>query len=402
MNNSGRFTQGNTDRWLVALALIALLFILPLLFSDDINKRLFGHDEGRRPIVGEIVVAKNDTRKRGSDSATWEPATSKENVRLGDSLFSGEGSLSTVTMQQGGSIDVEQNSLVRFVTIETLNLASLKNGNFRLVVNGTMKIAIGDEVTEIKGNSSTLRVTIKENQNPTMRLLSGEATVKTAKGEIRLQRNQNTVLNEGRKQPPQLNPPPLPPTPPANLNPPLLPNAIAEHRASSVVHTQKLYDVYDKRGDGLRLRQEPRTLIQEPVPVTWTLTGAPTAVLGEFSDTPDFLSVHDSFKADAQAKRAEFSKALIGANYYRLSVDGKNWSNPESVQVDSLPLNTPPPRIVLDSKKSSYRRHDLKFDPAISRGSQIYKVCRGCLLVRRLCRSRNALPYGLRMENSGL
>ena len=98
--------------------------------------------------MGVISYKLNDTRHRGSNSMTWLSARKKQNIRLGDSLFTGENSQSQVVLKEGGEVNMGQNTLVVFN--KDSNLMDLGFGNFSFAVNGDVTISVRGEVTKIK------------------------------------------------------------------------------------------------------------------------------------------------------------------------------------------------------------------------------------------------------------
>jgi hypothetical protein len=340
------FLSDRTDRRLMALSLIGLLLSALPLVSENIYQKILGQSSrtSNKPIIGEISLVKNDIRHKEMDSFAWEKASAAENVRLGDSVFTGEKSLSRVTLKDGSHIDLDQNSLVRFSKIDSIEVPNLTLGNFRISVNGTMNIAIGGELTVLDGDGSEVQIEIKENKKPQIRLLKGSAQIKKAKVARILTPNRITPMSEPAPEEPRKN---VEPPKQVRAEPKIFPKPVQ----SSLVYTDELYDLYENRDGRLFRRANRRVLLKFPVSVTWASENHPGSTLAQLSSAPDFLNVPVTFTVAAGEFHGEFKSALLGANYFRLSADGHAWSDPTLFEVSSRFLGAPPPHLDLNSKK---------------------------------------------------
>lgn len=339
--NNGLFSSDRTDRALVALSLISLLFCAVVLTSETIFQFLLGHTSGNSnaPVIGEISFAKNDIRHRSEESLSWEKAKQEQRIRTGDSVFTGEKSQSQVILKDGGRVDLDQNSLVKFAKIDNIELPNLALGNFRIAVNGTMKIAIDGEVTEIKGLGTEIQVILKDREKPKLRLLKGSAQVKTKNTTKTLATNQITVIREPavavKKEPIPV------------VEEKVLPQPVNQ----LLIHTDLLYDLFEVSAGALVRREQRRLLLPFPLDIAWTTEGRPAQVFGQLSASPNFSNIPESFAQSADRKTARFTRSLLGTNFYRLSVDGKSWSQPATFEIEAKPLDTPAPQLKLKSSK---------------------------------------------------
>ncbi|MAV90267.1 MAG: hypothetical protein CL676_02525 [Bdellovibrionaceae bacterium] len=168
-------TLRRTDRVIIALAVLVAIVCAFFLINDDYLSP-FSDEDTSKPLMGVISYKLNDIRHKSSSSMTWINARKKQNIRLGDSVFTGEDSQSQVVLKEGGEVNMGQNSLVVFNKSQLMDLGF---GNFGFSVDGDVTISIRGEVTKIKGKNSKIQFIIPKNKNekPQVRLLSGQATL---------------------------------------------------------------------------------------------------------------------------------------------------------------------------------------------------------------------------------
>lgn len=208
-----------TERATVIFTLAAFVISGALLFNNSLFETVFGFVNGEdvsKPIVGHVDFLQNDTRFRPSTSLSWRSARNEQAVRLDDNLFTGDRSSAHVRLKNSNSIHMGANTLIVFRQIEGMKLPDLSDGNFRLQVKGEMKLAINGEVTTIDGKDSEVQVYIDKSKKPQIKLLKGEAVLKTPH-HAALILQKNLVLPPRVSTPPQREtasvPPPAPPPP---------------------------------------------------------------------------------------------------------------------------------------------------------------------------------------------
>ncbi len=169
-------TLRRTDRVIIALAVLVTIVCSFFLINDDYLSP-FSDEDKSKPLMGVISYKLNDSRHKSSSSMMWINSRKKQNVRLGDSIFTGEESQTQVTLSKGGEVNMGQNTLVVFN--QDSNLMDLGFGNFSFAVHGDVTISVRGEVTKIKGNNSKIQFIIPKNKNekPQVRLLSGQASL---------------------------------------------------------------------------------------------------------------------------------------------------------------------------------------------------------------------------------
>lgn len=182
MNNKRGFDFSglmNAERVLIGLSVVGLIFASLLLFNEDLYNRFIGgsvHDDTSKPLMGIVTEKINDTRYKNSATILWVNARKKQNVRAGDSLFTGANSRTHVELKNGNEMTLDQNTLVVF---NETKLMDLNMGNFRFKVDGKMELSVQGQPTIIEGNGSDIQIIVPKEKGakPQVRLLRGQATV---------------------------------------------------------------------------------------------------------------------------------------------------------------------------------------------------------------------------------
>lgn len=175
-NFFGNFSTSDKLIFILCLLIGAISTILLTPFGDQ---SLFSKISGNssQPIVGKIVYQKNDTRVKSNQELVWLKAQDNQNVRTGDTVFSGEKSLTKIELKQSNQIILGENSLVHFATIENEKVADLKEGQFNLKIDGDVKIAFNGKLKKIKGKNSEIEVSINKDSEPQIKLITGRASL---------------------------------------------------------------------------------------------------------------------------------------------------------------------------------------------------------------------------------
>ncbi len=334
----------------------AAVVILASLYYLVIDDTFFGllaskEDDTSRPLVGQIVRFENDTRHKTKSSFAWSKAKPAQQVRLGDSVFTGAASNSLVELTQGGSLEMSSNTLIVFDDLKGLKVPNLKMGNFKLSVNGTMKVGIEDQVTTVKGNGTEVEIVVEEKKKPVIRVTKGEPQVETQVAEvIRRDSPPQPLLNIQPPEVVQVPPPPPEPAPEQVVQAPLPPpETILQPKTGiqSYLYTDQMYDFYEKKNDSeLVRRRERRKFVGFPVTIQWQSTGPIENIYGQISETATFDSSVQYFQSK-DAFGQVLNPVYLGTNYWRISKDGQNWSSPEFFVIESQGLELPPPQVKL-------------------------------------------------------
>lgn len=169
----------NADRIIVFVCAVVVMAGSLILFNEDLYNRFIGGNDARessQTLMGVVTEKVNDTRFKSSMNIHWVNAKTKQNVRLGDSLFTGTNSRSHVALTSGSEMTLDQNTLVVF---NESKLMDLNMGNFRFKVEGKMTLAVQGQITTIEGNGSDIQIIVPKQKGakPQVRLLQGTATV---------------------------------------------------------------------------------------------------------------------------------------------------------------------------------------------------------------------------------
>ncbi len=364
-------TPQRRDRTLVVLCLLGLLLCSLPLVSDRVYSWAFGKSQknSSAPIIGEISFAKNDIRHKNSGSFVWSKAQNSESIHLGDSVFTGEKSQSQVSLQKGGHVDIDENSMVTFSRINDFEMPNLVTGNFRLAVRGKMKIAIAGEVTEIDGSDgdSEVQVILAAKEKPKVKLLKGRGQIKTAKAQ------KATVLTTNALTSLETKPPVLPSDARVQER---RPAEVATKRIeikgqalpAPLIYTDQLYDFFENQKGVLVPRANRRAVVKIDVPVSWSTTGSPSKIFAQLSSDPSFARIEDAFVVPASKNADHFEKAALGSNYFRLSPDAQTWSEGQSFQVQSQALALPVPSLSIPPVHHVFILNEIAYLPLIPKG----------------------------------
>lgn len=323
------------DRSIFSVAGLFLVLATYCFMADD---SIFGLLKSRaldgslRPI-GKISAVKNFSRHRSADLFAWEEARGGQRVSEGDSLFTGSDSSAQVVIDEGGTIDLESNSLVRFERIKEDRVANLGLGRFRMKVDGEMKMAIRGEVTKIKGDQAEIQIVVQEGQNPKIQVLSGKAQMSDRNGKPSNLMTAGTSLKKPIEKLAVVAPPKLIP-----------------RKAEGVIHrTTQFSDEYESIQGKISYRHSEVTAIPFSYKIHLESVGKVTVFYAEVSPSPDFMGVKEIFALTL--KSPFLTKAFLGKNYLRLSLDQTNWVDAGHFEIQSSLLNLTPPQIQLSDSK---------------------------------------------------
>lgn len=324
------------DRVLVGLAFLGILLALLPLVSPEIFEKLFGAKQMQTQTVrlGKITSLKNDIRQKNQNGLTWKELQKESDLYLGDSIFNGENSRSRAELADGSKIDLEQNSLITFSKINEIEIPNLAFGNFKLAVNGKMKIAINGEVTEIDGHGAEIEIVLNDKHAPQIKLKKGTAKVSLRGKHHNLEKEKLVSIDEKRSR-----------------------KKIAEslHVAppefslgTEFFRKDELYDFYDLVNLELRLRKERRQLVSFTTSLDLEKVGLEMehqVLHAEIAPEPNFI--HVGWLGELKKPLLQIQKSYIGENYVRLSRDGQIWGSARKYQLTSLPLEQKPPELML-------------------------------------------------------
>lgn len=277
-------------------------------------------DDSTIAAVGRVVWMNNDIRRKSASQLAWSPMRVKQGLGLGDSIFTGEKSGSRIDLVSGGSIDLGENTLITFTTIDGIRLPDLAGGNFRLRVNGPMRVAVGGRVFDLDGNGGEVQVYVSPEGRPVFRSLTPGVALQLRSGGRRLSLGHEP--SEAFAQDAE------------------------EHRIramepdTKIAVTARFDDFY--QGDGIewRKRTAPPERSAVPTKLSWSARPEGTLVELQVARDPSFAER----LAEAQTTDGSFvvPNAFFGDTYWRLSTDGKSWSPSYRVHVVRESWAAPP------------------------------------------------------------
>lgn len=326
MNDSISFSK--FDRFSIFSGTAIFIACLYFLFSDSSPFWEQQNLLSRKPKIGTIAELSNDTRKKSAGALVWFKTQEHDNIHLGDSIYSGANSHIHVELEKNGKIDVGENSLITFTKLESEDLANLVDGNFRLNINGTLKIAVNGEVTTLHGDgnsTSQVQLFLEKNKKPVLKVLSGQVSMKNKQGkQIKIETAQTETLEIDEKIAP----------------PVVLPDE--ELTATSTNYIWQLYDIYAKSDLELKPKLDRPREVQQSVHLKWSAVGKRKTLI-QIADNPDFK---DSKIETSNSGQLELETVYLGTNHWRISLDdGQNWSMPKTFKITGHFLTDAEPRL---------------------------------------------------------
>lgn len=338
--NKGQFNFTKAERVLISVSMVIALFGCFALFNDDFSRMIFGlaTEDSSKPILGRISYLENDTRHKSANTFAWGTAYRKQNIRLGDSVFTGEKSNAQVLLDKGSQVDLGQHTLVTFNEIDGMKMPNFMNGNFRLKVNGSVTVAIQGQVTKLEGKSSEVQIYLDAMKKPQVRVLKGQVSISEKKSPAKiLEQDQIASLDKSAS--------PSRGTAAEEKPVPLTPTLTPVPGSTNLSYTRRLYDIFEMNDTGgLEQRAGLPTRATFPHRFQWALQrgGQPAsgiAVKGQLASSKDFFP-HEviSFQSSGDSSTS-VREVFHGDNYWRISLDGKSWSEPMQFRVDTHDLN---------------------------------------------------------------
>jgi hypothetical protein len=310
---------GKSEKSIIFGSVVGLLICLFFLFDGGRRFHVTRSSSGER--IGTLTVLKNDTRYKSKDDLVFVTAAEQDGVEIGDSVFSGDKSYAVVEMRKGEQITVGENSLVTFREMNSEKLADLQTGNFRIKVDGTVKVAIQGEVTTLEGKNSEVQLVTDGKTKPRIRVLKGKTTVKRSHAKAIVIENTREIASLDIPTPVTL-PVQLPP-------PPETPKDLSQ--IGKVSYIWRLYDLYEQKNFQLFSRDQIPDFAPVQIKLSWTQSKANKIAKLELAKLNDF---REATKLDGGDGFVNLPKAYLGANFWRVSFDGIHWSSTEQFDVE--------------------------------------------------------------------
>ncbi len=311
----------------IAITLVCLMLIYASYYGlQNIDEYLAMRDmDAKRPVIGTITRAENDTRHRITGSFVWFKAKDDQNIRGGDAVFSGEKSNVQIGLKNGSGVTVGENSLVVFSEFDNMAMPDLQMGNFNFRVNGTASVMIDGQLTTVKGTNSEIQVVLKKGEKPVMKLLKGSAEVETSEQKftpLAINKIEKVKLKDNSFVPPK--------------------NVILTDYKKEDAYIWRLHDIYDIQGIMLTEKNAIPTSVKQPHGVAWSDAFEANTIVELATD----VSFNAKERIVSNTGGITFRKLNLGPNYWRVSLDeGKSWSKTELFTVTGQFSEETRPRI---------------------------------------------------------
>lgn len=311
-----------TEKRLTISCFVAMLLCLLFLLSDSLFSFLIRSKDRDRALVGQIAFQEKDVRRKQADQFVWFSAKKQDLLRAGDAVYTGAKASLKIRLSSGSALDVGENSLISFDEYDGENLARLGAGEFKIKVDGKLKVLIGDEVKVFEGNNSELSINVDQNKNAT--ILSANGSI--VKSDARKIKKMDEIVQVDRS-------------------------------AKQLTAFWKLYDLYEPSGDSLQLKNKIAEQVDYDLKLDWIARNLKSRWV-QVSSGSDF-SIEKSIKFQAISGLEQTVKAYVGKNFWRVkSEDGELWSIPG--QFDLHPQYLPNAAPVLTE---NFIRLPIKADP---------------------------------------
>lgn len=329
------------EKNVLVVASLLIAFSLYYLLVDDTFFGLLGskNEDTSRPIVGKVLSYERDTRLKEKNSFSWGRMRETQKIRLGDSVFTGASSRSTLELQDGGNLEMGENTLIVFEDVKGIKIPQLKMGSFKLNISGNVRVGVGNEIAEVSGNNTMVEFIVKNKSKPIIKVFKGRAQVKSKTASLMQEKGAQVVAVESSSQS-------MIPRSPSSVDE--IKEIVLEPQSvnQSFLYIDRLYDFYEKMGDRLAIRRHRRNVVELPVKLLWKSSSPTDRVEGQISETPNFDRSVQFFQTREQGQFT-ISPVFIGTNYWRISVESQKWTRADYFQVENKPLEWGVPQLVI-------------------------------------------------------
>ena len=136
------------------LLLIAILFFVVFTYLSIDDRFLTNLSSSRGEKIGRIQIKQNDVRLKSNSDFRYLSARKKAVIYKGDSIFTGPNSKVQITLANGDTIEIQENSLVTFSMVDNQLVLNLKAG---LVKSSSGSLNLVDSSHSVNLQASKLR-----------------------------------------------------------------------------------------------------------------------------------------------------------------------------------------------------------------------------------------------------
>lgn len=405
MNAFKQFIHGTRQNKLFAVVVI-LICLGVIEFTTHFFSEMPTKITGSAPIVAVVQTVQQDVRQKPVEENGWYRAEPQTEIMRGDAIYSGRQSRSQVQMKSGGILELGDETLVIFDDVDGVTIPDVARGQVKLKVSGQMRIAISGEVTEFTGAQSELLLNA-DGKAGNIRALKGQTSISrrgiTARSLVTGQVLDLPIVKSNRAVPkieipkagdlisevrisekrkvaepsttplkpiefsePVVELPPLPAAPvpepaqapqvvEATVAPmPAEPVAVTEalapaEPAQNVTRVMKVQEVYQRRGQRALVPRVGLKTLKVPVALSWHGSKTDDKVIVQVSKEKDFAKPW--VEKEATGPNVVVPEWKPGRNYWRVSRDRQNWSEPAEVIVKPSVAVTQSPSVAALNRK---------------------------------------------------
>lgn len=326
------------DIALILLALLMFIGSITALVSPKFYNYVWNKGKTKDgEVVGFISTKKNDVRIRDEDSFTWNASWQDQKVNAGDSVFVANNSSSIVKLNNGDEVQINENSMVTFKSLQSAKIPDFTFGSFSLKLTQDTTISINGQITQFKASDANVKIELNEGQRPKISLMSGQAQVaklgedyKDIKDseKLELPYTYNNLYDDGLAEA-------------SNISG----NELANKDYS---YTLKVCDIYTCDSQKITKRNQLPQKVNLDVDLSWSSTGAKTTYI-QIADNNNFTN-SENIELPTFYKSYKVYDSYLNDNFYRFSVDNKNWSTTQAYRVNAQTLDIKAPEIYIPNK----------------------------------------------------
>jgi hypothetical protein len=322
----------STERKLIYISLVGIaicLYLLQFYNFSNLNSAKLERE------IGVISEAQSDIRIKNYAQSFWQSAKNNQKVREGDKVYTGEKSFAMIDLKNESKIELKENSLVEFKKLNNMNIADLEEGEYRVAIVKNLKLAVQGQIADIEGQSEII-LKVSKNKTFSVETLQGAPTIqyqskvysptKEAPSTIEIKAplsntsQQNSAIADDQD---------------AARDPSNTEDLSAQEESQQDVAVQvnaesknfnynvKMYDVYDRDGQQLKLKPPGRTLVRFAVPLEILTFDPAKEIFIDYSNNAD-LSNNRQYATDTLDRR--LAQVFLGDNYWRASQNKQDWS----------------------------------------------------------------------------
>lgn len=188
------------EKILIIFACIILVVLTHFIVNDGWMYKTKFSNKNDSFEIGNIKKSQNDVRKKSPSEFIWTNPKSNDVVYQGDSIFTGPNSKATVTLSNGSTIDVAENSLVVLDIKDDDVVLDLKFGQFQgEIKNGSIKVKNNNnEAVKLDGQNAVVTLTKTKTGKVNVKSVSGKAKITSNNKQQFLETDKSAEISKGK------------------------------------------------------------------------------------------------------------------------------------------------------------------------------------------------------------